>query len=203
MPCAFFLMLCKLACYFDMGPCLLWIALKLERINLNLFVICVSKCFVIVVSVSVLLCPCVGSQIECNSFRKTSLDICTCPGDILVYQCSTSGGGFTVWRGSAFDCQSSRNEIILPHSTFLSSSGQSCNGSKGAIVVDAISDESDNCFTSQLTLHVNSDTNETRIDCFHVIGNENLIGINTIMISGEEIDVLQAHHYRNKYSNLY
>ena len=38
---------------------------------------------------------------------------CTCEGYYQVYECRITGSGATIWRGTAFECSSSSNEIVL------------------------------------------------------------------------------------------
>ena len=55
---------------------------------------------------------------------KNSLTLksnCVCPGhSLIIAECTVKGrfSDTTVWEGSAVDCNSSRNEIILLHSLF-------------------------------------------------------------------------------------
>ena len=43
----------------------------------------------------------------------------SCPGDVLTTECTITGDGATVWRGTAIQCgYSSTNEIILLHGRF-------------------------------------------------------------------------------------
>lgn len=65
---------------------------------------------------------------------------CTC--EERIYECRIIGNGITVWKGSAFDCPQSNNEI-----TFLSSF--KCNN--GAITAHIIAAEN-NTYISQLTV---------------------------------------------------
>ena len=58
-----------------------------------------------------------------------SLSDCSCLGHVTSYSCTILGNGYTLWNGAAFDCPSSRNEILLSHSSFASADGtvKSCN----------------------------------------------------------------------------
>ena len=49
---------------------------------------------------------------------------CNCVGDTLTFECTVTIGKGTIWRGSAFNCDSSSNEIILLNSSV---GDQTCN----------------------------------------------------------------------------
>ena len=82
------------------------------------------------------------------------------PGRNVTYECTASGGLFTVWRGSALGqyCV-----IILRHHHFGSKDAfGSCNN--GAIVGQGVKQEKDN-YTSLLTVFVSPDLNGKTIEC--------------------------------------
>ena len=79
------------------------------------------------------------------------LDGCICPNYNITFQCTTTGGGITVWQGSAFHCPQSSDEIALRHAQFLESVGV-CND--GAICAHADSILSPDCFISNLTVYI-------------------------------------------------
>ena len=79
------------------------------------------------------------------------LDGCICPNHNISFQCTTIGGGITVWQGSAFHCPQSSDEIALRHAQFLGSVGV-CND--GAICAHAADIESPDCFISNLTVYI-------------------------------------------------
>lgn len=79
------------------------------------------------------------------------LDDCICPGHNITFQCTTVGGGITVWQGTAFDCPQSSNEIALRHAQFWGSVGV-CNG--GDICAHADSIQLPDCYTSNLTVYI-------------------------------------------------
>ena len=84
-----------------------------------------------------------------------------------------------MWQGSAFDCVSSNNEIVLLHSKF-SSEGyrQICNN--GAIVGRSLRVQNDS-FSSLLSVSVNSDMIGKDIRCVFDDGTTaTLIGRQTI-----------------------
>ena len=92
---------------------------------------------------------------------------CVCPGDVLTFTCTIIGGGNTLWRGSAFNCPSTTNEIILRHSQFNSVGGTSGSCNNEAIVGRSVRDESSNCFTSQLSVTVSESLNSRVVECDH------------------------------------
>ena len=51
---------------------------------------------------------------------------CTCLGCNQIYECQVLGEGATFWKGTAFDCLVTNNEIILFHS-INSTSQRECN----------------------------------------------------------------------------
>ena len=88
---------------------------------------------------------------------------CTCPEDILVLTCIVDGGVITLWRGTAFSCPTTNNEILLRHTLIASRTASgACNN--GAIVGRGLGEE-DNVYTSQLNVTVSSDLNSQTIEC--------------------------------------
>ena len=84
---------------------------------------------------------------------------CTCAGDTVTYNCNIAGGGFTIWRGTAFDCSTSQNSILLRHSSFGSGGTMgTCNN--GVIAGRSVGVSSDNSiYTSQLKIDLASSPN--------------------------------------------
>lgn len=97
------------------------------------------------------------------------------------------GRGSTVWQGSAFDCQSSSDEIFLLHSQFNRSSSRPqgvCNG--GIIEAHAIGvDQDTGGFISQLKIsNLSLALNSTSVECAHDDGTaENIIGTSVIVFT--------------------
>ena len=96
------------------------------------------------------------------------LDDCTCLGYTQMFECTVFGGGFTIWRGSAFsNCQ--RNEIQLRHSEYniinpqLAATGV-CND--GEIVAKSVG-VSENCFTSRLNVSIGREIVNKTVECVH------------------------------------
>ena len=83
---------------------------------------------------------------------------CTCPGDIVTYNCNVTGGGFTIWRGSAFDCPTVESMILLRHSRFEESSGTmgQCNSGaiRGQSIGTGINSLGSTVYTSQLMINL-------------------------------------------------
>ena len=91
---------------------------------------------------------------------------CVCPGDISTYECVTMGAGLTIWTGTAFNCSSSSNEILLFHSRFSSTKGTygSCND--GSIVGRSLFVEGNN-YTSLLNVTVTPNIAGKTVECFY------------------------------------
>ena len=79
-------------------------------------------------------------------------------------------GDATVWKGSAFDCMQSMNEIVLIHSSFESNINSSsvaagkCNN--GSIHAHSVRVE-DNYYTSQLNLTVTANMIGKTVECVY------------------------------------
>ena len=88
---------------------------------------------------------------------------CAC---ILTFECTANGPGSTVWKGTAFNCENSNNEIVLIHSRYNSTmfSNRTCND--GAIMSHNLRN-TDNQYTSQLTVVVNDIIAGGTIECIH------------------------------------
>ena len=69
-----------------------------------------------------------------------------------------------MWKGSAFDCTKSDNEIVLLHSHFGSDEGTHRTCNNGSIIGEAIKVE-ENYYTSQLHVTVSPDMIGERIEC--------------------------------------
>ena len=97
------------------------------------------------------------------SASSTSQTI-SCPGDVLTTECAVKGGGTTVWRGTAFQCDYSK--IVLLHSRFNRSrySTGSCNN--GTIVAQDLGIVNGS-HISQLSVTVSPELNNTTVECLH------------------------------------
>ena len=67
----------------------------------------------------------------------------------MVYECTVTGGIFTVWGGSAFECAG--NEITLSNSEFGSVPPPAAVCNSGNIIGRGITQQN-NCYTSQLNV---------------------------------------------------
>ena len=109
------------------------------------------------------------------------LNECICPGHELRLECTVVGGGFTVWRGSVFDCDEHANQIPLRHSQFEHGVAVGlCNN--GRIIGSSLRSV-DHTFTSQLSvqLDIDSTLNGRTVACVHNNGShETAVGNYTI-----------------------
>ena len=88
------------------------------------------------------------------------LSDCVCPGHELRLECTVVGGAYTVWRGSAFDCPTLSNRIILRHSQFEHGTSGECNN--GRIIGHSINTTSDSNgikYISQLIIQLDESGN--------------------------------------------
>ena len=122
------------------------------------------------------------------------LNNCVCPGDVLIYECTIAGGGATLWKGSAFDCPSVSNEIILRHSEFESENGN-CNNE--AITADSIGStmvrNNLTCYTSRLNVTVSNEMNSRTIKCIHDSIDTTVVGMATIVFTTGKNTTLSQH----------
>ena len=100
------------------------------------------------------------------------------------------GSGFTIWRGSAFDCADSR--ILLRHSSFGSSSGTMGLCNDGAIMGRSLGISSNSLnnpvYMSQLMVNLSAISNVIgrTVECIYrnIDSVETIIGSATIEITG-------------------
>ena len=92
-------------------------------------------------------------------------DGCVCPNDILTYNCTVNGTATasTVWTGTAFDCPSS-NQTVLLHSRFADGTTKECNN--GGIIARSIGVEISE-YTSELTVIVTAELLGKTIMCIY------------------------------------
>ena len=106
---------------------------------------------------------------------------------MLTYTCNIAGGGTTLWEGTAFDCPSRFNEILLRHSLFgLGPPGPAsglCND--GAIAARSIGVE-DNNFISELNVTVSTNLHDKTIQCSFIAVTIRIIGVSTIAVAISE-----------------
>ena len=121
-----------------------------------------------------------------------STNDCTCLGDVVTYNCNITGSGYTIWRGSAFDCPTVNSRILLRHSLFGTSSGTMGLCNDGAIMgrSTGITRSSSNTlvYMSQLTVNLATSSSVIGQDIQCVYRNtanvERTIGSATIEIAG-------------------
>ena len=129
-----------------------------------------------------------NAVIEPRGGQFIKINNCTCPGDILTYNCEITGSGFTIWRGSAFNCPGAGSRILLRHSLFGGSGAMgSCNN--GAIAGRSLGVNMDNTvYASQLMINLNapgSDFIGKTVECVYLnTGIESIIGSTTIQLTG-------------------
>ena len=109
---------------------------------------------------------------------------CVCLGDTLTYNCTVMGGGYTIWRGTAFsDCISDEQEILLIHLRFISNGGTNGTCNHGDIVGRSLGVEGSN-YTSQLNVTVTSDVIGKNIMCSNEATNAITVCSTTITTTG-------------------
>ena len=112
-----------------------------------------------------------------------SISSCTCSAYTLIYECTVvSGpGGSTIWRGTAFNCESGIHEIVLLHSRFESDMNISKTCNNKTIVGQGLGVDG-NCYTSQLNVTVGLDRIGDTIECAHYNnGTSDTIGSSIIL----------------------
>ena len=115
--------------------------------------------------------------------RENRLSLVSSEGSVLIYSCSVVGEGSTVWTGTAFDCPSTNDAIILKHNiTEYNTTVGTC--SNGAIITGRGLSVEGNCFTSQLNIRATADLEGESVICIHRNGsNELIIGCTTIVLN--------------------
>ena len=89
---------------------------------------------------------------------------CACPDETLIFTCVTQGGIRTEWRGSAFNCPDTQNQILLRHIRNTSSQTFQCNDGS---ITGRLLNVSDDCYTSQLNITVTARVNNEIVQCMH------------------------------------
>ena len=84
--------------------------------------------------------------------------------DTLTFECEVIGGVSTVWKGTAFMCPNTDNEIILLHSRFNNESSRECNN--GSILVVSIEVADGNKYISLVNVTFNSLLIGKTVECF-------------------------------------
>ena len=102
-----------------------------------------------------------------SASTSSTYQVISCPGDVLTTECAITGVGATAWLGTAFQCDSSHDEIILRHSQFGGpyNTIRSCNN--GEIVVQSLG-VVNNSYISQLSVTVSPELNNTTVECWYI-----------------------------------
>ena len=98
---------------------------------------------------------------------------CICAGYEVIYQCTACGAVATVWSGSLLqDACIFSTIIILRHSQFESGSatGECGNGAVIARSIGVLDVNGSRCYSSQLSVIVNSAMNNKTVTCLHDYG---------------------------------
>ena len=118
--------------------------------------------------------------------------VISCPGDVLTTECAITGGGITVWQGTALQCDC---RILLRHSRFgeLRSPTVSCNN--GAIAARGLG-VVNGSYISQLNVTVSPELNNTTVECWY--SNRTFTVIKQIQIivlaTGKQKEVQSCHY---------
>ena len=118
---------------------------------------------------------------ETADFTVINNSNCTCEGYNQIYECRITGSGAIVWRGTAFDCPESSNEIVLLQGSF----GTQAVCNNGAISGRIIRVEN-NTYISQLSVSVSAEMIGSNISCYHDSRgsqNVNLIGSSSLTLT--------------------
>ena len=135
---------------------------------------------------------------------------CVCPGDTLTYECTVRGLGATVWRGTAFECSSTTNELILLHRRFTSVYGASSSCNNGDTVARGVSAKGNN-YTSQLNVTITPDTAGKTVECLRDNGTSSTLLFSRVIptvtglyfISKLVKHLIITHHYRLIFTTKY
>ena len=99
-----------------------------------------------------------------KGIQLTLLTSCTCLEQEVVYQCTVSGSGATIWGGTALE-ECSQGRILLRHSEYRPDYGvDKICGTNGVIRTHAVSAEN-RTYTSQLQLSISNHTVGDTIEC--------------------------------------
>ena len=123
---------------------------------------------------------CIGFATAGNITGLQASYDCACPGDNVLYECTVSGDGVTVWRGGAFDCPEANNMISLLHGI---DSTRECNNGEivGRLTHTAL--ENEHLYTSQLMVTVGPDTNGSAIECLHDDATGNITEVGSTVLT--------------------
>lgn len=121
---------------------------------------------------------------------------CLCPGYTTSYQCNVTGEGYTIWKGSAFDCILSGNEILLLHINYIGGTVRTCNN--GQIVGRSLG-VTNNCYTSQLDVNITAEIEGGTVECVYESGSATeVIGSSLLSLTTGSYSYRQWLHTLNK-----
>ena len=95
---------------------------------------------------------------------SSTFQVISCPGDVLTTECTITGDGTTVWRGTAFQCD--YGEIILIHGRFSGPRYPIATCNNGAIAAQGLGVINDS-YISQLNVTVSPELNNTTVECWY------------------------------------
>lgn len=110
-----------------------------------------------------------GLTLNSNFMQKGEGCICSHSEVLynLTYECTTVGGGTTLWRGTAFNCAANGNEVALRHSLFRSPEGATAQCNNGNITGHSLRLDQGNCYTSKLHVVYSPDLSGCTVECAH------------------------------------
>ena len=114
-----------------------------------------------------------NNVLHCNYYGSY-----VCPENIVVFDCSVSGGVATVWRGSIFNCRG--NQIVLRHHNFVHEASGTCND--GDIVAYS-SEVTKNSYSSLLNVTVTPEMHNGTVECVRDDFNATFIGTCTLKLT--------------------
>ena len=121
-----------------------------------------------------------------NELSGDESNDCSCIGDTLTFECTVMSGSSTIWRGSAFNCASSENEIQILNNNV---SSETCND---GMITGRVIRRQDNNYTSQLNVTLSSNLIGKSVECASNNGSEPVAISNTILDIG--IIILCSNH---------
>ena len=105
----------------------------------------------------------------------------------MQYLCTVSdpsGSSFTRWRGTAFDCTG--NQAGLFHDQYTSGiAANVCNDGNYTLSVRGLTNVTDNCYTSVLTVNIEPGLNGRTVEC--IFAGTRTIGNDTLRVAGTGI----------------
>lgn len=133
----------------------------------------------------------INIPVKTDNVQFKVLNDCSCVGSVMSYKCSVVGDGYTVWRGSAFDCNNSGNEIILLHSNYASGTVRTCNDGQ---VVGRSLGVTNRCYNSQLNVNVTMKLEGKTVECVYESGTSTeLIGFSMLITGKINNDCIVMH----------